>query len=462
MTTTRTLAEFAVGLSWTDLSDGTVSQLKKLLLDFLGVSLFAGRLPWTKSLLTVLTRLGGEPTSTILVGGTRTSAPVAAFANGVLAHSADWDDSHIEAIVHPGAVVFPAALAVAEAAGCSGRDFILATVSGYEVAIRLGLAVQPSHMERGFHGTATCGVFGASVASARVFGLDAKAVAHAMGFAASFSGGLSQFFKWGSDIKRIHAGKSAHDGVLAALFAREGLSAPPAPIEGERGFFDAYAPVAAPERATDGLGRRFCVDDVMVKALPIAAHIHGAVDAAFQLGRELGVPMEAITEVLVEIDPVIARNNANPAPTDIQGAQMSLPFCVACAMWCAGDRARPLALADLEAGLSIAEVRSLAGKVRCVPTGSTVGERTTAALDSSLDAGVTIRLHGGRVLSRRVTNPKGTRANPFQWGDTVEKFRYCTEEVLSDTERRRLVEQVERLDELASVRGLTRIRGNDR
>ena len=170
--------------------------------------------------------------------------------NGVIDGSLDWNDTHVGAMLHPGVVVWPAALAAAEMTAASGEQATAAVVAGYETVIALGLSVQPGHFHRGLQATATCGTFGAAVAAAKLFDLNVAGVRNALGIAASYASGIAQFYRSGSNVKRLHAGKAAAAGVEAALLARAGLGGPHDAIEGEQGFAHAFTDTFDPAPAT--------------------------------------------------------------------------------------------------------------------------------------------------------------------------------------------------------------------
>jgi 2-methylcitrate dehydratase PrpD len=452
-TLTHRFARFVAGCGWDRLRQDTVAYQKILLLDFLGVALFASRGARIKRVARMFENLGGIEESTALVGG-RMPAPYAAYVNSMLAHGTDWDDSHLAAVVHPGAVVLPAVLAVGEHVQATGRQIIAAAVAGYEVIIRLGRAIQPQHMLQGFHGTATCGVFGSAAASARLLGLDAPTTASALGLAASSASGLGQFFQSGSSVKSFQVAKSAHDGIMAALLAASGVDAPDDALEGEKGFFRAYAPGTPRADPLHGLGAGDSVLEVMIKRYPIAAHLHGAVDAAMSLAGEAAGELDDIRQIDVLIDPAIAGNNNELRPRDLQAARMSLPFCIACTLW--ANAARPEAKrwldpADLERGLLDDGVRSLTQRVRC-------RSWPGAAVD---DVGSSLR---SRVIIHADGRSIGREAAP-RWGwqgertaeEAVEKFSRLTAYVLDAGTRAVFLEAVLRFEEAGAASGLLQI-----
>jgi len=220
---TETLAEFVAKLSLGSLPPEVVSRTRLLVLDLAGNAVRARHdAESTPALLSAVAGLGFARGEAHVFGDAATySACGAALINATLGHSLDFDDTHAEAVVHPGAPVIPAALAAAEMVGASGAEVIAGIVGGYEVALRLALALPAgAHYDRGFHPSATCGVFGAAAAAARVFGLAPDRVASALGIALSQSAGSLQFLANGAWTKRFQVGWAGMAGLVAAPGAR--------------------------------------------------------------------------------------------------------------------------------------------------------------------------------------------------------------------------------------------------
>ena len=208
----------------------------------------------------------------------------AAFLNGALAHSLDFDDTHAAGSLHPGAPVIPAALAAGEMVGASGADVLAGIVAGYEVTCRVALALPAGeHYDRGFHPTATCGAFGAAAAAARVFGLSAEQVEGALGTVLSQCAGSLQFLANGAWTKRFQVGWAACNGLMAATLVREGFKGASEALEGRHGFLHAYAPNPNPARAVQELGTVFELMNTAVKPYPSCRYGHAGIDAAIAL-----------------------------------------------------------------------------------------------------------------------------------------------------------------------------------
>jgi len=219
------LAQFAAALQGDGLPRDIRTTLGELFLDYVRVASIGAGMPWSAWADAYMARLGGQGRAAVLFRPQRRDAVRAAFLNATYAGSIDADDTHVGAMLHPGSIVFSAALALADEVDAPGRDFIAAVAAGYEAMIRIGLAIQPSHFQRGFQSTATCGGFGSAVAAARLAFNGEKfadhKIASSIGLVASFAGGLTQFYQSGSTVKRIHAARAAENGVAAALLARQ-------------------------------------------------------------------------------------------------------------------------------------------------------------------------------------------------------------------------------------------------
>ena len=224
---TRQLAEFAGGIDYETLPDAVRERTKALVSDHVAIAYRARQeAAITPSIASTLERLGMVGGEASVIGDARTYAPpAAAFFNGALAHCLDFDDTHARSSLHPSAPIVPAALAAAEVVSANGRDCIAAITAGYEVQIRLSLALGPSaHYARGYHPTATCGVFGAAAAAGRILGLGVEEMVHAYGLCGSQAAGSMQFLADGAWNKPFHVGYAAMSGLIAASLGARGVS----------------------------------------------------------------------------------------------------------------------------------------------------------------------------------------------------------------------------------------------
>lgn len=416
---TRTAAEFAAGLTYGDLPPEVARRAKLLIFDTLGIAL---RARWdaesTESLIAAVNRLGltGD-TATAIGDPVRYTAAGAALINGALAHSLDFDDTHARGSIHASAPIVPAALAAAEEAGVSGARAIAAIVAGYEIQIRLSMALGPSdHYERGFHPTATCGAFGAAAAVGNVMGLDAGQIESAFGICLSQAAGSMQFLADGAWTKRSHVGNAAMTGLIAATLAAEGYRGPAQAFEGKAGFLASHAPNPDPAKAVAGLGETWETMQIAVKPYPSCRYGHAAMDAIIGLRKQHDLRPEDVQEIEVGLpetgwsivaDPLADKQD----PQGIVDGQFSAPFVVAAALMNGGlvwDDYAPLLAND--------NARALYRKVRPV-----VDPRAEAEYPANLAATVKVTTSAG-TFEDFVAVPKGEPDNFLTEAELRTKF----------------------------------------
>lgn len=407
---TETLARFLVELRGGKLPDTAVEAARSYVLDWLGSAL-AGRASEPGKML--LTYASSQPEAGASVIGERrgVSAETAAFVNGGLSHIVEMDDLDRGSVLHPGAVTIPAALAVAETMGKSGRDLLSAVVAGYEVAIRVGEAVGKEHY-RFFHNTATCGGFGSAAASAWLYGLDAEETVFALGNAGTQASGLWEFNSDGAMSKHLHAGRAAANGVLAATLAGQGFTGPRRILEGDRGFFRAMAPDAAPERVDSGLGTSpWKILGVSFKPHASCRHTHAAADAALELRPQLRG--RAIRSIIIETYRAALALCDRPEPQTPYDAKFSLQYVTACAL-----RRGHAGLTDFHSdSLHDPELQDL-----CSKTKVRVEESFERRYPLEWPSRVGISLEDGTVLEAETARPKGDPENPMSPAELAEKF----------------------------------------
>ncbi|MBB2944422.1 2-methylcitrate dehydratase PrpD [Actinoplanes lutulentus] len=366
-------------------------------------------------------RWGGVAESTVLGYGDRLPAPNAAFVNGTLAHSLDYDDTHLPSVLHPSASVVPAALAAAEA-GAPG-DLIAAIAAGIEVTNRLGMAgCDPEtganlYFERGQHATSICGTIGAAVAVARLYELDAGRIADAVGIAVSMGAGVLEANRTGGSVKRTHCGWAAHGGVVAATLAAEGLTGPPTVLEGRFGFFTAHTGRFDASAVTDGLGERWELLRTVFKPYPSNHFTHAGIDGALAL-IAAGLDPDDIAEIELGVAEPVLRTIAEPAaekarPRTGYHAKFSGPYTLAIAL--TGGTGLGVGLDDF-AGLDARRLE-LAAKVRVV-----ADPAATAAFPRAFAGVLRVCTKAGVLLEHRVDSSRGGPGHPLSPAEVVSKF----------------------------------------
>jgi 2-methylcitrate dehydratase PrpD len=455
---TLALAEFAAGLDYGALPPAVKEQLSLLCLDYLRVASAGERMEWSRWARDLARRLGGTGGSWILFSGDRCDPVRATFVNATYAGSTDADDTHVGAMLHPGSVVFSAAFAIGQDRRQPGAKVLAAAAAGYEAMIRIALAVQPSHFRRGFQSTATCGVFGAAVAAATLLfegAHRARRIAETIGLAASFCGGLTQFYHSGSTVKRIHAARAAAEGVHAALLAEAGFSGPLDALEGRDGFARAYADEADFGALCAGLGSEFRLREVMVKGHACSARMQAAIEAAAELSRAHAIGPAEVRRLRVGIPKVIEGRLTAPEPRDLQAAQMSVPFAVAMTVARAGRLAPGFVFQvdDFEKALADPAVAELARRIECTPDEEV--ERASTA--ESVGALVTVTLASGAEVSRFVRAPLGSASRPLTEADHLARFRHELGRRFSERTCEALLEAVRDLAASPDVGELARL-----
>lgn len=435
-------------IGYDELPAAAVATTKDCLLDMLGVALAGWSEPDATIAFGYATATYGAGPATIIGAAGRIAPEGAALVNGTLAHAHDFDDTNWTYIGHSGAVILPAALAVGEAAGSSGRDVVAAFVAGLEAAARVGGPVTDEFARRGWHLTSAVGVFGAATAAARLLGLGRDGLAAALGLAASHASGLKANF--GYMAKPLHAGMAAAAGVRSALLAQAGLTASPAVFEDPLGYFSAFAGgVASP--VPDG-PLAIVADGVAFKRFPSCTGTHPAVDAVLAIRADEGLSAGDVRSVRVGTTPEVPGELVHPRPAGGAQAKFSMPFAVAAAL--------------TYGSLGIEHFTD-----RLVADGAITAlmDRCDVFVDPDLDrpagvrapaASVEITTGDGRQYRRRVDLALGNPGHPMPRSELVGKFRACAGRRLEDAERvtalLECVDAIEQADDLGRLMAAAR------
>lgn len=430
MNSLEQLSHFIVDTRYQALPEALLDKARRHLLDTLGAALAGSGTELGQRCLSAV--LASEGPGGAVVWGTRhrLSARSAALVNGVAAHALELDDSG--GCDHSGAVVVPAMFAAIPlcAAAPSGEDLLCAMVLGYDVARRVLEACggYSSHNGAGWHSTGTCGVFGAAAACARLLGLDARQTAAALGLAASMSGGLWSFIHDGADSKKLHAGRPAEGGLLAALMARAGMTGPGQIFEaGWGGYLTTLAGAdAQPAALTADLGVVWKLARCSIKPHAACRGTHSAIDAIGQLLMELDIGWDAIEVIDVRASAFLVEMCAGVDTSSLAAAQMSLPYAVAvrCLRGDAGLDSYAPAVREDE------QVRAFMARVRM-----RVDDRF-AALD---EPWVQVSTRDGRKLERQVALPLGGPLNPMTDEQLIAKFSALAGNVLPSTQVQQVI-----------------------
>jgi 2-methylcitrate dehydratase PrpD len=415
-----------------DCQDGlpheVAASVRQRVLDILGLAAAAVELETSQAVAGFVSDQGGRPEAAA-VGLGRTSATWAAFHNGVLAHSLDYDDTHLPSILHPSASVVPAALAAGERAGATGEQLVRAVAAGLEVCVRLGMAGydrvagNSTFFEHGQHATSICGAIGGAAAAASLLpGATAQSVADAMAISVSMASGVIEANRTGGTVKRMHCGWAAHSAVVAADLAARGITGPPTALEGRFGFFQAFLHGRFDEgEVTRGLGQDWHVPGIFFKPYPANHFTHTAVDAARRLAERGLRPDDVATAHLAVAAPTV-RTIGEPLevkqrPETGYQAQFSGPFAVAAGLLGGGGLA--VALSDYTDELARDPVR------RALMARVTVGSdpRCDEIYPEQFPAILTVTAHDGTELVESVLVNRGGPQNPLTDAELTRKFR---------------------------------------
>jgi len=457
-TLAQALAEFAAARTFDDLPPEVVRSVELRLLDTLGICLAARDFGLADGVASMVDVWGGRPEAHLIGGGPVCPAPNAALVNGTLAHSLDFDDTHLPSVLHPSASILPAVLAMAEAAARSGAEALVAAAIGIEVTVRIGMAgYVPAagnvFFERGWHATSICGTLGAAVAGARLLGLDGDGIQHALGIAASFGSGVIEGNRAGGTVKRVHCGWAAHAGLIAALMARQGITGPPTALEGRFGFFQAFlSGEYAPAAITDGLGERWEVPGIFFKPYPANHYTHAGIDAALAIRARLGADfdVQAIERIELGCAASPLRTIGEPreakiTPRSGYHAQFSGPFTVAAALL--GGGGLGVYFEDFSDAMALDPARlALAAKVTTF-----VDPACEAVFPREFPAVLRVYLRDGRVLEERVMHNRGGPHRPLSDTELQHKFALNAGRRLPPAAVERVAESVFAVRSAASV-----------
>lgn len=450
MGATRTWAELAAGLRRADLPDEVVAKLRIHTLDQIGAEVAGATRSWNAAVRGYALD-STRPGPAAVVGDERgASAEWAAFANATAGHGFEMDDYHAEALSHPGCVAVPTALAVGEELGATGDEVVVALALGFESILRLGLALMPSMIvDRGFHETCIEGVFGAALAAGRLHGLDAEALASALGIAGSHASGTTEYTQSGGEVKRLHAGLGAMGGIRAVELTRRGFTGPTTILEGARGLLQAFATTPRPEALVDGLGTRWALLNAAIKPYANCGLIHAPIDALKTLVDEAELRADDVEEIVVGCDHLSLMHvgKIGPEPTDTTGAQFSMEFSLAMALLLGGAGFAEYVEAERR-GYDLPEVKELAHRIRLE-----LDAEADAAFPERFLARVRVRRRDGTWLEAKAY-ATGSPDAPMSEEQVRAKFRSTVAAVLDDDRAAATERAVDALFEGGPVRGV--------
>lgn len=443
---TRQLVKFVCELGYDDLDEATRHAARRHIFDTLGASVAGSGQRVSEIAEAVLADAMAAGAVPVPGRARRADMLSAAYLAGASAHGLELDDGYRNGSIHCGAVVVPAALAMAYTMGASGAAFLLAVVAGYEVGARISAAGHPHVRWRGFHPTSAAGVFGAAAAVAKLRGLDAAQLECAFGLAGSASGGLFAFINGGGDVKRLHPGHAAREGMMAALQAERGMEGPPRVLESKDGYFHAFAggDVGARDYAEIDIftgDNALAITDCYIKPYACCRHIQPALDAMFDILSEQGLETDQVARIDVATYEVAAAHAAS-GWENMATAQLSFPFVMAM-----GLNRRRVTLQDFD-DASRADVRVIAD---CAKVHVGVDAQCDGDYPRLRPATVRIATTDGRTFERYREDALGSNIYPVDDAALGKKFLDCAGPILGEARAASALEMLWKVDALDSI-----------
>ena len=441
------LSGFVANMRYNALPPKVLDNAKTAILDCLGVAAAGGR----EESAQISGRLAREERTkeetTVYAQRFKASATQAAFVNGIAAHAHDFDHSFVLG-GQPTSPIIPAVFALGEAIGASGRQVLEAYVAGFEVVSRMIFSVQNAG-GAGWHANGTLGVFGATVACARLLSLGEAEIQTALGMSASMSSGVTSNF--GTMTKPLHVGQAARNGVLAARLVKSGYTSNAQTLEARNGFFETYYPAGKPDLgAFEDLGRAYALEKygVRFKPYPCGGLTHTAIYAAIQLRNQHGITPDLVEHVDVDVP----RDTATPLTFRVPGTglegKFSMPYLIARAL----TDGKIMLDTFTDQAVRNPAVLQLLERVEMK-----VDPNLQSGADGSRPATVTIRMKNGQSWMLHQKFPKGSPEVPMTRDELEGKFRACTREVIGDSAADRALGYVSRLEGLTTIRPLTEL-----
>ena len=434
------ISKFISAYQYGQASDETLIVAKAAFLDFMGVTLRGFKeKPSQYALMTMGEIFQGNlnfdlEASIIGKSGNKTDVLTAGLINGISAHSLELDDGHRTAQMHLGAIVFPTAIAIAEAYDLSGEEFLEAVIIGYEIGIMLGQIANPQHRDKGFHSTGTIGTFVAGAVASKLLKLDTDQIINVLGLCGTQAAGLLESDHSGSMGKVLHAGKAVYNGILSAFLAKNDFTGSESIIEGNEGFLNTMVYTNNSltknnhnlEKSLKEL-KEIKFRDIYFKKYPFCRHLHSAIDTTLKLRSTIGDEYLHIESITVKTYKTATEHN-NYSPKNIEQLKQSLPYAVAISLVCGEvtvdkiDELIKYGLLDAHSEVTIVKhIKSLASRVVLV-----LDEKLNSLYPDKRPSNIVIKLDESfrnGIFQNITLIPKGDYENPFELKELLEKFR---------------------------------------
>lgn len=443
MKTTERLAQFIVQHAFSDLSRDIIDAAKYTIIDTLGCGIAGYTVAREECswVLGLVKEMGGHPEATVFLDGHRTSAPMAALANGTLIHTVDFDDTHMGSIAHFSAALVPTIFALSERLGVTGPELLEAFVVGFEVGARVGRQMMPTHY-RYWHPTSTFGSLAAAAAACKLLQLDDMQTEHALGLAADQAAGLRYCVDLGDYSKSLHPGFAAMRGVMLALLVQKGANGPSGILEYPTGFCNAFSENPDIDKITDGLGEFYELSANSLKAYPTILCSHASVQAVQEMMKQHGIRVDDINKIHLRISETAKGQGVNYQPTTKLAARLSVPFCVA--------------MATIENTVSLKQFTQEKLGDQAIKN---VMQRIEIEDDASLNQQfpetlasiVTMETKTRGTLAHEVIYPKGNVRNPMSAEEVAEKFLSLSSISLPERQCEALLQSLQKLEKAETI-----------
>ena len=460
MNETTDLAKWIVELKWVDIPEDVIDYAKVLILDILGCMLGGSIQDSNKAALRFVRSVGGTPESTVVNYGDKTNAYNAAFLNASFGHGWDFDEIISPGAAHAASACTAATMALGERELINGREFLEAWIAGYEVSNRIGVAVKPGHMHRGFHEVGTVGSFAGTGAASKILQLNEWQTENALAIAVSQAAGTFQHSQTtGGAIKRCHSGFASSTGVRSAMLAKEGMTGPREALEGKKGFILCHAGEENNMGAvTQDLGRLWYTTRAAIKNYSCCAAQYGILDVIYDLKKKYNLKPEDIESIKIGVASLpkwMVGTIKGEEVKDIFGAQFSARFGVGLALVVGENRIRAYQHNVPPFG-KWKEVVEIAKRVDIVQDTKidSIYEKTGNPRYTIIQ----IQLKNGQVLKGKLEGqPKGFVENPMTKQEQLDKFYGQALIVQSKEKANKIVALVEKLEELDDIRSVVEL-----
>jgi 2-methylcitrate dehydratase PrpD len=429
--------DFSNRSRWQDIPSSIRHEAKRSMLNIVGTALGAANQPAVETAVNVLLPFAGAPHATIIGRAERFDILNASFVNAVSANLFEFDDTHLRTVIHPSAPVGPPLFALAEQRGISGAQVLHAFVIGVEIECRLGNSVSPEHYARGWHITASCGVFGSAAASAKLLGLDPSQTAHAIGIAASASSGIIENLTTGA--KNVGVGNAARNGLFAAFMAERGYIAAPLAVEGPHGWVRVTGGEPDTATLTEGLGESWELSNNAYKPYPCGIVLHSVIDGCLELRTKHKIAASDVESVTVMGHPLLLARG-DRAVANERDAKVSIHHSVAVSLL-----------------FGSAGVREFSSEIVRAPAVVAFRAKVRAEVDNKLPVGaarVSVRTTGGDLFTIKIEHARGSLKLPMSDADIENKVKDSAAFGESGCNAERVIDAVWNLEKAGDLRTL--------